>query len=102
MPPQVDRELADTTNYEKILKHVLEDITIKHKTCIHVARVNKATRCEFISSALHGVASYYNDKVKVYSEYKLSGSYDKGPVNWVVKIGDTVIIITKAKRKNIN
>ncbi|KAF0416575.1 hypothetical protein F8M41_007411 [Gigaspora margarita] len=54
--PRFDEELPDTTNYEKTLGHVLEDIAIKHKTCIHVTSANKATRREFISCILHGIA----------------------------------------------
>ena len=69
--PRFDGKLADTANYEKILEHVLEDIAMKHKTCIHVTSANEATRREFISSILHGVASCYDGKVKVCPEYEL-------------------------------
>ena len=100
--PRFDGELANTTNYGKILGHVLEDIAMKHKTCIHVTSANEATRREFISSVLHGVASCYDGEVKVCPEYELSGSHGKGPVDWVVKIGDTIIIVTEAKREDIN
>jgi hypothetical protein len=75
-------------------KHVLEDIAMKHKTCIHVTSVNEATRREFISSVLHGVASCYDGEVKVCPEYELSGSHGK--------IGDTIIVVTEAKREDIN
>jgi hypothetical protein len=47
-----------------IMKHVLEDIAKKHKTCIHITSANEATRCEFISSILHGIASCYDGEVK--------------------------------------
>ncbi|RIA93384.1 hypothetical protein C1645_735585 [Glomus cerebriforme] len=97
-----DEELADIANYEKILEHVLEDIAIKYKTCIHVTSANEATRCEFISSVLYGVVSCYDSKVKVYSKYELSESHGKGPVDWIIKIGDTIIVVTEAKRENIN
>ena len=59
-------------------------------------------RCKFISSVLHSIASCYNGEVKVCPEYELSGSYGKGPVDWVIKIGDTIIIVIEAKRKDIN
>ena len=75
---------------------------MKHKTCIHVTSVNEATRREFISSVLHGVASCYDGEVKVCPEYELSGSHGKGPVDWVIKIGDTIIVVTEAKREDIN
>jgi hypothetical protein len=38
----------------------------------------------------------------VKSEYELSGSHEKGSVDWVIKIGDTIIVITEAKREDIN
>jgi hypothetical protein len=57
---------------------------------------------QIISSVLHGVTSYYDNKVKVCPEYELSGSHGKGPVDWIIKIGDIIIIVTKAKRKDIN
>ncbi|POG74065.1 hypothetical protein GLOIN_2v1476529 [Rhizophagus irregularis DAOM 181602=DAOM 197198] len=44
--------------------HVLEDIATKYKTCIHITSANEATRREFISSILHGVASCYGGEVK--------------------------------------
>ena len=75
---------------------------MKHKTCIHVTSANEATRREFISSVLHGVASCYDGEVKVCPEYELSGSHGKGPVDWVIKIGDTIIVVTEAKREDIN
>ena len=54
---------------------------MKHKTCIYVTSANEATRCEFISSVLHDVASCYDGEVKVYPEYELSESHDKESVN---------------------
>jgi hypothetical protein len=60
-------------NNEKIenIPIVLEDIVMKHKTCIHVTSANEATRREFISSVLHGVASCYDGEVKVCPEYEI-------------------------------
>ncbi|PKK56149.1 hypothetical protein RhiirC2_800639, partial [Rhizophagus irregularis] len=97
-----DRKLADTANYERILEHVLEDIAMKHKTCIHITSANKATRHEFISSVLHGVASCYDGEVKVCPKYELSGSHGKGPVDLIIKIRNTIIVITEAKKEDIN
>uniref|UniRef100_U9U996 Uncharacterized protein n=1 Tax=Rhizophagus irregularis (strain DAOM 181602 / DAOM 197198 / MUCL 43194) TaxID=747089 RepID=U9U996_RHIID len=54
-----NRKLANTANYEKILKHILKDIAIKHKTCIHITSVNETP------------------------EYELSESHNKGPVDWL-------------------
>ncbi|GES74602.1 hypothetical protein GLOIN_2v1571020 [Rhizophagus clarus] len=53
-------------------------------------------------SVLHDVVSCYDGEVKVCPEYELSGSYGKGPVDWVIKIGDTIIVVTEAKREGIN
>ncbi|GES72861.1 hypothetical protein GLOIN_2v1705536 [Rhizophagus clarus] len=75
---------------------------MKHKTCIHVTSANEATRRKFISSILHGIASCYDGEVKVCPEYELSGSHGKGPVDWIIKIGDTIIVVTEAKREDIN
>lgn len=63
------------------MEHVLKDIVIKHKTCIHVTSANEVTRCEFISFILYDITSCYDGEVKVYPEYELSGSHGKGPVN---------------------
>ncbi|CAG8469097.1 4137_t:CDS:10 [Ambispora leptoticha] len=100
--PRFDGELTGTTAYEKVLEHVLEDIAMKQKTCIHVTSANEATRREFISSVLHGVASCYDGEMKVCPEYELYGSHGKGPVDWVIRIGDTIIVVTEAKREDIN
>ncbi|POG69393.1 hypothetical protein GLOIN_2v1627204 [Rhizophagus irregularis DAOM 181602=DAOM 197198] len=75
---------------------------MKHKTCIHVTSANEATSREFISSVLHGVAFCYDGEVKVCPEYEFSGSHGKGPVDWVIKIGDTIIVVTEAKSEDIN
>ncbi|PKB96788.1 hypothetical protein RhiirA5_434240, partial [Rhizophagus irregularis] len=95
--PRFDGGSADASDYKKVLEHVLEDIAMKHKTCIHVTSANEATRREFISSVLHGVASCYDGDVKVCPEYELSGSHGKGPVDWVIKIGDTIIVLLSSR-----
>ncbi|PKC55506.1 hypothetical protein RhiirA1_503231 [Rhizophagus irregularis] len=41
-------------------------------------------------------------EIKVYPQYKISGSHGKGPVDWVIKIGNIIITITKAKKEDIN
>ena len=51
--PRFDGGSADASDYKKVLEHVLEDIAMKHKTCIHVTSANEVTRREFISSVLH-------------------------------------------------
>ena len=71
-------------------------------TCDHITSSNEAMRHEFISSVLHSVASCYDGKVKVCLKYDLSGSHGKGPVDWVIKVGDTIIVVIEAKREDIN
>ena len=51
---------------------------------------------------IHGVAHCYDGKVKVYPQYEISGSHGKGPVDWAIKIGDTIIAVTEAKRENLD
>ncbi|GBC06778.1 hypothetical protein RclHR1_07040001 [Rhizophagus clarus] len=34
--------------------------------------------------------------------HEISGSHEKGPIGWVIKIGDTIISVTEAKREDIN
>ncbi|CAB4405801.1 unnamed protein product [Rhizophagus irregularis] len=63
---------------------------------------NEATRCEYISRIIYGVASIYGGEIKVYPQYEISGSHGKGPVDWAIKIGNIIITITEAKKEDIN
>jgi len=63
---------------------------------------NEATRCEFISSVIYGIASCFGGKIKVYPQHEISGSHGKGPVDWAIKVGDTIIAITEAKREDLD
>ncbi|PKK65838.1 hypothetical protein RhiirC2_754502 [Rhizophagus irregularis] len=78
------------------VKDTPEDI--RNQTSQHITSDNEATRCEFISHIIYSVASIYGGEIKVYPQYEISGSHDKGPVNWAIKIGNIIIIITEAKR----
>ncbi|CAG8439467.1 7654_t:CDS:10 [Scutellospora calospora] len=60
---------------------------------------NAATRRELISRIIYDVGSIYNGNVKIYSQYEVSGSHGKGPIDWVIKVEDTV---TEAKKEDIN
>ena len=73
-----------------------------HKTSQHITSANEATRCEFISRVIYGVASIYGGEIKVYPQYEISGSHGKGPVDWAIKIGNIIITITEAKKEDIN
>ncbi|EXX62093.1 uncharacterized protein OCT59_013490 [Rhizophagus irregularis] len=80
---------------EDIRNQVIGEFLRLHKTSQHITSDNEATRCEFISRIIYGI---YGSEIKVYPQYEISGSHDKGPVNWAIKIGNIIIIITEAKR----
>ena len=67
-----------------------------------VTSANEATRCEFISSILCGITACYDGEIKIYPQYEISGSHGKGPVDWVIRIGDNIIAVTEAKREDVN
>ncbi|GET65847.1 hypothetical protein GLOIN_2v1729561 [Rhizophagus irregularis DAOM 181602=DAOM 197198] len=73
-----------------------------HKASLLITSANEATHCEFISVIIYGVASIFDGTVKVYPQYEVSGSHEKGPIDWVIKMGDTIISVTEAKREDIN
>ncbi|CAG8553949.1 3536_t:CDS:1, partial [Ambispora leptoticha] len=100
--PKFDADRADTSEYKEVLRHVVEDIIMKHKASQSILSANEATRCEFISSVIYGVASVFNGEVKVCPQYEISGSHGKGPVDWAIKVRDMIIVITEAKREDIN
>ncbi|POG74064.1 hypothetical protein GLOIN_2v1771868 [Rhizophagus irregularis DAOM 181602=DAOM 197198] len=64
-PPNYGGHITTTIFIVDVSGHVLEDIATKYKTCIHITSANEATRREFISSILHGVASCYGGEVKI-------------------------------------
>ena len=49
-----------------------------------MADINEATRREFISSIIYGVASSYGGLVKMYPEEQVTGAHGKGPVDWII------------------
>ena len=67
-----------------------------------ITSANEATCCEFISVIIYGVASIFDGTIKVYPQYEVSGSHGKGPIDWVIKMGDVIISVTEAKREDIN
>ncbi|KAF0412228.1 crinkler family protein [Gigaspora margarita] len=87
---------------EDIRNEVLGEFLRLHKTSQHITSANEATRCEYISRIIYGVASIYGGDIKVYPQYEISGSHGKGPVDWAIKIGNIIITITEAKREDIN
>src|SRR6266542_4701695 len=87
---------------EDIQKQVIGKFLRLHKTSQHITSVNEATRCEYISRIIYGVASIYGGEIKVYPQYEILESHGKGPVNWAIKIGNIIITITEAKKEDIN
>ncbi|CAG8830252.1 6514_t:CDS:2 [Gigaspora margarita] len=87
---------------EDIRNDAIKEILKLHKESPPVNSANEATRCEFISRIIYGVGSIYNGNVKIYPQYEVSGSHGKGPIDWVIKVGDAIISVTEAKKENIN
>src|SRR3954466_11608607 len=73
-----------------------------HTASPPIVSSNEATRCEFVSSVIYGVVSCYGGDIKVYPQYNISGSHGKGPVDWAIKVGDTIIAVTEAKKEDLN
>jgi hypothetical protein len=98
--PLFDGGVKDTP--KEIRSLVIDELLRLHKTSQHITSANEATRCEFISRIIYGVASIFDGEVKVYPQYEISGSHGKGPVDWVIKVGNTIITVTEAKKEDIN
>ncbi|RGB23086.1 hypothetical protein C1646_729234 [Rhizophagus diaphanus] len=95
-------EIGSSATPEEIRNSVIEDFLRMHKASPPITSTNEAIRCEFISVIIYGVVSIFDGTVKVYSQYEVSGSHGKGPIDWVIKMGDTIISVTEAKREDIN
>ena len=95
-------EIGSSATPEEIRNSVIEDFLRMHKASPPITSANEATRCEFISAIIYGVASIFDGTVKVYPQYEVSGSHGKGPIDWVIKMGDVIISVTEAKREDIN
>ncbi|GES84383.1 hypothetical protein GLOIN_2v1571020 [Rhizophagus clarus] len=90
--PKVDLEIVvDTYDYnglslfdggvkdtpKEIRSLVIDELLRLHKTSQHITSANEATRCEFISRIIYGVASIFD-------------------------VGNTIITVTKVKKEDIN
>ena|SRR5947209_13151274 len=95
-------EIGSSATPEEIRNSVIEDFLRMHKASPPITSANEATRCEFISAIIYGVASIFDGTVKVYPQYEVSGSHGKGPIDWMIKMGDVIISVTEAKREDIN
>ncbi len=81
---------------------MIEDFLRIYKAFSPITSMNDAICYEFISVIIYDVMSIFNGIVKVYLQYKVSESYKKGPINWVIKIEDIIISVTEAKQEDIN
>ncbi|PKB97451.1 hypothetical protein RhiirA5_123092 [Rhizophagus irregularis] len=80
-------EIGSSATPEEIRNSVIEDFLRMHKASPPITSANEATRCEFISAIIYGVASIFDGTVKVYPQYEVSGSHGKGPIDWLIKMG---------------
>jgi len=91
--------VADTPEEHRTV--VLNELLRRNKVFPAIAGANEATRSEYISVVLSGVASLFDD-VTICPQYELAGSHGKGPVDWAIKSNDTIIAITEAKKEDLN
>ncbi|GES99318.1 hypothetical protein GLOIN_2v1878727 [Rhizophagus clarus] len=88
---------------DELLESVISEILRNHTASPPITGdTNEATRRVFISSIIYAVVSTFGGEVKIIPEYEVSGSYGKGPFDWVIKIGDIIICVTEAKRNDIS
>ncbi len=95
-------EIGSSATPEEIRNSVNEDFLRMHKASQPITSANETTRYEFISVIIYGMASIFDDTVKVYPQYKVFENHGKEPIEWVIKIEDVIISITEAKREDIN
>ena len=62
--PLFDEGVKNTL--KEIQSLVIDELLRLHKTSQHITSANEATRCEFISRIIYGVASIFDGEVKVY------------------------------------
>ncbi|CAB4430212.1 unnamed protein product [Rhizophagus irregularis] len=92
---------CDVTQYQQSIDYIVYELIRRQVTLPYVLTANEATRREFISCVLHGVAYCFNGKIKVVPEYEIAGPFGRGPVDWAVLMGDKIIVITEAKKDDI-
>ncbi|GBB96419.1 hypothetical protein RclHR1_02750011 [Rhizophagus clarus] len=88
---------------DELLESVISEILRNHTASPTITSdINEATRRVFISSIIYAVVSIFGGEVKIIPEYEISGSYGKGPFDWIIKIGDIIICVTEAKKNDIS
>lgn len=92
---------CDVSQYQQNIDFVVVELIRRQATLPYIPTASKAARRELISCVLHGVAYCFNGKIKVVPEYEITGSFGRGPVDWAVLMGDKIIVITEAKKDDI-
>ncbi|PKY57868.1 hypothetical protein RhiirA4_549837 [Rhizophagus irregularis] len=88
---------------EEFIESVISEILRNHTASPPITGdVNEAPRRIFISSILYAVVSTFGGNIKIIPEFDVSGSYGKGPFDWVIQIGDIIICVTEAKKNDIS
>ncbi|RHZ79302.1 hypothetical protein Glove_149g87 [Diversispora epigaea] len=102
--PSIEIESSKTTKpIKKIMEGVINVLLQIHRTTPNIVIYpNEANRRPFIEAIIRGVADTYDGKVMVWSEYEVCGSHGKGPIDWVIKMDDTIICVTEAKKEDLS
>ncbi|CAB5315682.1 hypothetical protein RhiirA5_432158 [Rhizophagus irregularis] len=90
------------SDYRKTIDVIVESLLMVQKTSPNVATANEASRREYISPILHGVAYFFQNSIKIYPEHELVGSYGHGPVDWTIMVNNKYILITEAKKVDVD
>ncbi|PKY58907.1 hypothetical protein RhiirA4_481216 [Rhizophagus irregularis] len=91
--PTYEGSTMNFSVYKKTIDVIVESLLMVQKTSPNVATANEASRREYISPILHGVAYCFQNSIKIYPEHELVGSYGRGPV-------ETIMSAFQKNRKN--
>jgi hypothetical protein len=72
-------EIGSLATPEEIRNSVIEDFLRMHKASPSITSANEATRCEFISAIIHGVASIFDGTVKFIPNMKSPEVMERDP-----------------------
>ncbi|CAB4447059.1 unnamed protein product [Rhizophagus irregularis] len=96
--PTYEGSTMNFSVYKKTIDVIVESLLMVQKTSPNVATANEASRREYISPILHGVAYCFQNSIKIYPEHELVGSYGRGPVETIM-VNNKYILITEAKKE---
>ncbi|RGB31044.1 hypothetical protein C1646_764564 [Rhizophagus diaphanus] len=68
---------CDVTQYQQSIDYIVYELIRRQVTLPYIPTANEATRREFISCVLHGVAYCFNGKIKVVPEYEIAGPFGR-------------------------